>query len=322
MPVISRGHPNLHWWLGLSKVISKIRPDIVILDEEPYSLVAGQVLWARRRIGFGLIIYSVQNIYKRFPPPFSWIEKWSLRYADGFAAVNPTAAEVLRRKGAAGPIHLVPHAIPPQLYTPGTSEEMRRRLELRGFVIGYVGRLVPEKGVQDLLTAAKLLKSSAGEQFSVLIVGDGPSAEQLRSYANKHLPGQVVFVGQVPHEQVPQYYRCMDVLVLPSRTTSRWCEQFGRTLIEAQACGVPVVGSDSGAIPTTIAMTAGLVFPEGDTSALAELLRELMADENKRRSLAYQGRQRVLERFSDSAVASALYELILQVHAESKNGTG
>lgn len=143
--------------------------------------------------------------------------------------------------------------------------------------------------------------------LSLLIVGDGPEREALRARAEAALPGRVVFTGAVPHERVAEYYRCMDVLVLPSRTGQHWREQFGRTIIEALACGVPVVGSDSGAVPATLSLTAGLSYPEGKVSALAELLARLAASPGERAALAEKGRRRVLESFTTEAVAQALY---------------
>lgn len=318
MCVLPRGHPNLHFWLGLRRALRETSPHVIFLDEEPYSLAAAQILTAPSFGGAALVVYAKQNIFKRIPPPLSWVERTILRKADALVAVDSGAREVLESKGARGPIAVIPHCIEPGLYEPGPSCQVRSELGLSGFVIGYVGRLVPEKGVQDLLQAVASLATRTAHDFSVLIVGDGPERERLRAYADRALPGRVLFVGSVPHIDVPRYYRCMDVLVLPSRTAKHWREQFGRTLIEAQACGVPVIGSDSGAIPTTIAMTAGLVYPEGNPEALASRLLGLISDPARRRELAQLGRQRVLERFSDSAVAQALYEVCVEAFHRSQ----
>ena len=109
------------------------------------------------------------------------------------------------------------------------------------------------------------------------IVGDGPQRAELeRLIARRSLGDRVRLLRSVPPAEVAAQMSEMDVLVLPSRTTPVWKEQFGRVLAEAMACRVPVVGSDSGAIPEVIG-DAGLTFPEGDADALAERLGRLMA---------------------------------------------
>jgi glycosyltransferase involved in cell wall biosynthesis len=100
--------------------------------------------------------------------------------------------------------------------------------------------------------------------------------------------------------------------VLPSRTRPNWKEQFGRALVEAMACEVPVVGSDSGEIPNVIG-DAGLVFPEGDVAALAGHLRRLQDSQDMRRDLGRRGRARVLDRFTQARVAEQTYQLYRQI---------
>jgi glycosyltransferase involved in cell wall biosynthesis len=309
MTVFPRGHPNLHWWWGLGGQLASLRPNLVFLDEEPYSLAAWQTLCALRRLPAALVIYAKQNLCKPLPPPLRSIEKQALARADWLVAVEEGARVVLLRKGCTAPVSLLPHPIDTALYRPASGAQGRARLGLAGFVIGYVGRLVPQKGVLDLLEAARALRARGVGRFSLLLVGDGPQRPQLEAYAAAYLPGQVVFAGAVPHSEVPAYYNCMDVLVLPSRTTRSWQEQFGRVLLEAQACGVPVVGSDSGAIPRCIEMTAGLVFPEGDVGRLAEALERLLRDPAQRQDLARRGRERVLASFAVEAVAARLYDI-------------
>jgi glycosyltransferase involved in cell wall biosynthesis len=111
-------------------------------------------------------------------------------------------------------------------------------------------------------------------------------------------------LGQVPSTEAPNYYRRMDVLVLPSLTRPNWVEQFGRVLIEAMACGVAVVGSSSGEIPWVVG-DAGVIFPEGDAEALRGVLAGLLADGDRRGELARRGRERVLAQFTQAQIAAA-----------------
>jgi glycosyltransferase involved in cell wall biosynthesis len=112
------------------------------------------------------------------------------------------------------------------------------------------------------------------------------------------------------------FYRELDVLVVPSRTRHNWKEQFGRVIIEAMACCVPVIGSDSGAIPGVIG-DGGLIFPEDDSAALSDCLQTLMHDEGLRCQLAEKGRARVLENYTHAQVAAhtvAVYRAMLGGH--------
>ena len=101
---------------------------------------------------------------------------------------------------------------------------------------------------------------------------------------------------------MPVFYRGLDVLVLPSRTQPHWKEQFGRVLVEAMSCGVPVVGSTCGEIPHVVG-DAGCIFPEDDVPALRKVLQHLADHPELRQELGAAGRRRVLERYTMEQVA-------------------
>jgi Glycosyl transferases group 1 len=109
--------------------------------------------------------------------------------------------------------------------------------------VGHVGRLVVEKGVDVLIDAAEPL------DVQLVIVGDGPERSRLERRVAAWPPGKAVFTGAVTHQAVPDYLAALDALVLPSRSTTSWAEQFGHVLIEAMAAGVPVAGSASAPFP-------------------------------------------------------------------------
>ncbi|MDE2815299.1 MAG: glycosyltransferase, partial [Chloroflexota bacterium] len=121
----------------------------------------------------------------------------------------------------------------------------------------------------------------------------------------------------VPSSEMPAYYRTMHVCVLPSLTMPNWKEQFGRVLIEAMACGVPVVGSDSGEIPEIVGSDdedpGGRTFPEGDVEALAEILTELHGDPSLRCGYGAQGRERVLRDFTQERIAAKTVRMYRQL---------
>ncbi len=171
-------------------------------------------------------------------------------------------------------------------------------------MIGFVGRLIPAKGLRILLEAAARLTAD----FTLLIDGQGPYRADLEGTARAlGLSARLVFM-EPSHEEVPEYLACMDALVLPSYTTPQWTEQFGRVLVEAMACGVPVVGSTSGAIPSVIG-DAGLVFPERDAAALAKCLERLTTEPALREDLRRRGLERARTGFSWEHVAGLMCDV-------------
>ena len=154
-------------------------------------------------------------------------------------------------------------------------------------VIGYVGRFVPEKGLRVLTAALEALRAP----WRVFFLGGGKQEGELRTWAAKYTDDRVRVVTGVPHDRVAQYVCAMDILAAPSQTTRSWKEQFGRMLIEAMACGVAVVGSDSGEIPFVIG-DAGEVVGETDVPGWTRTLGLLLENPARRAELAARGRER------------------------------
>jgi glycosyltransferase involved in cell wall biosynthesis len=308
VPIHLNGNFHLHYYPTLQREIRAFRPHIVHIDEEPYNVAAWQALHGARRNGARALFFSWQNITRRYPPPFAWGERWLLQNVDYALAGTQSAADVWREKGYGGPLAVVPQfGIDPQLFQPTERPQ-------RPFTIGYIGRLVPEKGILDLLHAARDL---AGE-WRLRIVGSGPQQTSLRQAADAlGITERITWVNWVPSTQMPEQYAQLDTLVLPSRTRPNWKEQFGRVLVEAMASGVPVIGSDSGAIPGVIG-AAGRVYPEGAIQALRRHLTELQVQPDTHAQLRTSGRERVLRHFTHASVAQAsvrAYTEITQRHS-------
>jgi glycosyltransferase involved in cell wall biosynthesis len=189
--------------------------------------------------------------------------------------------------------------VDPERFSPGHS--------VKGppWVIGYLGRLVEQKGLLTLLEAVARLEVD----WRLELIGRGPLRAQLESRADElGVADRLIFHDQVPSGDIPATLRGLHTLVLPSLTRSFWKEQFGRALVEAMACGIPVIGSDSGEIPRVIGH-AGLVIPEGDAEALTDALQRLFADDSLRADLAERGRARVLERYTHERIAEQTVRL-------------
>ncbi|KAB2862259.1 MAG: glycosyltransferase family 4 protein, partial [Anaerolineae bacterium] len=125
-------------------------------------------------------------------------------------------------------------------------------------------------------------------------------------------------VGLVPSVEMPSHLQQLDALVIPSRTLPNWKEQYGRVIIEAMASEVAVIGSDSAAIPDVVGH-AGLIFPENDVQQLACHLRQLMEDRDYCISLGKQGRQRILENFTQAQIAAQTVTVYREMLNSSQN---
>ncbi len=162
----------------------------------------------------------------------------------------------------------------------------------------FLGRLVPDKGLHTLLEALAHLPAPVQRTLSLDIFGRGdPGYEaRLRAQAQQSpMAPQIRFHGQIPHERVPRALAGRHVLVFPSE----WPEPFARTVLEAMAAGLAVVGSTAGGTPEILVeKETGLLFPPGDAQALASQLLRLAQDEPLRRQIAAQGQRRVLQHFT------------------------
>ena len=302
LPALFHGHNHLHVYRGLRPLLDAERPDLVHADEEPYSAVTGQIaaLCASRRVPF--LFFAWQNLDKRLPLPFRALRRGVFSRAAGGICGTARAAAVLRRAGYEGPVAVIPQmGVDPEHFRP--SPAMRARVRARlgvsedTVLIGFVGRLVREKGVALLLEAA-----SGIEGAHVLVIGGGPEEDALQARATAlGIADRARFTGVVPSSTVADWLTALDVLAQPSLTTPGWAEQFGRTLVEAMASGVAVVGSASGEIPEVIG-DAGLVVREGSVAALRDALIRLVEGEEARRRLGATGRARVLDRFTQDSV--------------------
>lgn len=277
------------------------RPQVVHVEEEPDSVALLQMALMKRLFAFKLVFFTWENIFRSRLS--SILERFNLAASDWAVAGSGQARDVLLRKGFSRPITVLPQlGVDGEEFRPQPAGHLRESLGLSAFTIGYLGRLVAEKGLLLLLEAVAGLK----EDYRFLLLGGGPLKERLKARAQElEVDQKVLFLPPLRHEEVPPYLNCLDVLVLPSLTTPQWREQFGHVLIEAMACQVPVVGSDSGAIPEVVG-DAGLLFKEGDVVELRRRLERLMEDPSLRAELGRRGRSRVLARFTHRVIAEEL----------------
>lgn len=301
-------HPNLFLYdpRPIWRALGDGSWDVIDIHEEPFSLAAAQVLLLRglRRVRTPFVLYSAQNIAKRYPIPFRWIERWTLHRAAGVSVCNSAAGRILRRKGLRGVVAEIPLGVDVEHFSP------RERAAPQGALrVGYVGRLAAHKGVRTLVDVLAELP-----QCELVLVGSGPDESALRARAQRTgVLDRVEFRGHVAGDALAETYREFDVLAVPSLTTPGWVEQFGRVVIEAMASGVPVVASRSGALPDVVGSAGRLAEPDAVDSWVAAL-EELSQDQNLWLQLRERGLARA-QQFTWGAVADGMQNLYREARA-------
>jgi glycosyltransferase involved in cell wall biosynthesis len=321
LPIWLNGQHHLHFYGGLRQVLQRLRPAVLHIDEESFNLATYLAMRAGRAVGARCCFYNWANIDRRYPLPFSYFERYNLRHACHAIAGNQEAATIIRRHGFRGPISVIPQfGVDETMFAPVLAQHAasdgvvgtQRAASLRdSFTVGFLGRLVVEKGVLDLVEALAGLPNAV----RLVLIGDGVLRGAIEQRARAlGLAERIVITGSLPSTAIPEILRGLDVLALPSHTRPNWKEQFGRALIEAMSSGVAVVGSDSGEIPNVIG-DAGMIVPEGNVAALREAIARLYNDRPFHAELCKRGRRRVLEHFTQTAIARrhvAVYHSMLE----------
>ena len=229
------------------------------------------------------------------------METWVLNQTHVMFSGSHGAEAVFRNKGFSGPSVILPAGVDTEFYHPGaptSALQDKLRDQSEQVLLGFLGRIVEEKGLMTLLHGLKLIQDLP---WKLVLVGNGAYENEVDKIAQQlNLADRIQRLGYIPHEQAPQYLAAFDILMLPSETRPNWKEQFGRVIIEALACGTPVLGSDSGEIPHLIQATGGgLTFAEGQPEALANQLRSLILEPAIRDRLSAQGRNTVLNHYTN-----------------------
>lgn len=283
---------------GLVAAIREAQPDyVIVLDEGlyPNTLMAGAAV---RLAGLKVpvVFYGFENINQM--PPWGWLKaegirvllpflRKSVRYllldkglqflrkqwVAGGLVSYVECEEVIRQGGWDVPLKEQWWGVDTGLFTQAALQTQEHpdawQVKPTQRIIGFVGRFVPEKGVLDLLQALGPL----GADYVLVCIGGGPQETELREQAQSlGVAKQLRILPPMPASALAEHIAAMDILALPSHTEQFWKEQYGRVLVEAMAAGVPVIGSDSGAIPYVIG-DARRVFAEGDIAGICKAVK-------------------------------------------------
>jgi glycosyltransferase involved in cell wall biosynthesis len=174
-------------------------------------------------------------------------------------------------------------------------------------VIGYVGRLIPVKGV-DLLATAFREVSRVVPNARLLIVGSGEKADLIRSILREESVRSIVHMeSDVPHQRLADWYRAMNLFVMPSRY-----ENFSNAILEALACGVPVLTSDVGGNRIVAKAVGGFLFQENSVPSLTMSLRNVIESSQDMKAQGLFGAEYVRRKYSWAASAECLEHIITE----------
>lgn len=306
------GAEQYYWYLSTDLGLRRFQPYILCVEQGAGAFSYTQSLLYRNLYAprAKAVFFTWWNLPYRTRWPLSAIERFNLSQSQGAVAGNHAAAAILREHGYIGPLVVLPQlGVDANEYHPRDSRELRQELGLERFTVGYTGRFVEEKGIRILLEAL----AGADFDFQLLMLGRGPLESEIRAFAAaRGWADRLKIVSGVGHSEIARYQNCMDVMVVPSLTRPSWKEQFGHVIVEAMACEVPVIGSDSAEVPRVIG-EAGLVTPEGDIMALRAALNRVAASPELRRQLGEAGRKRVIKNYTNEIIARQLVAFFRQL---------
>lgn len=308
-------------------LLQSFKPDIIQVEQGVKSLAYAQLITLNQflKLGAKNVLFTWWNIPYHLKFPLAWLESYNLHHTDGLIGGNQDAVNILRSHGYQQKAMVMPQlGVDETLFYPQDQSTLRQSLGLNkeDFVIGYIGRFVREKG---LLTLLESLARITDQAWKLLLVGRGEFKAVLQQAAHQQgISDRLIWVENVAHDQVVNYVNAMQVLVLPSETSHAqigltakdWKEQFGHVLIEAMACKIPVIGSDSGEIPNVIG-EAGLIFLEGQSHELTICLKKMIEQADWREVLAQKGYERVIKNYTNQALAQRLLDFYKNILTEN-----
>lgn len=267
-----------------------------------------------RRLGLPCAISAHGSDIHTHPLRSKKIHKFTrktIAEADQLLAVSTDLANSIQRlENPRNPIRVVYNGIDLDLFQPILPKaDLRRLLRLpeKGIGICFAGRITRDKGVQELMSAFESL-SDANPTIWLLIIGGGPLKEALRLKLNT-LNNRVFFAGQVPHDEMVKYLNAADIFVMAS-----YKEGASLVVLEAMACGLPVVATSVGIVPElAIGNICGFVIPARETYPLTSALQGLIRDEELRLRMGKAARDTIVARFESSSTAALLTRVYEQM---------
>ena len=292
-----RGH-NALFNRGVARSLSVAKPDAILCGGYNY-LASWQALrWARKR-GVPFLLWSESNLQdmragSRF---IEFLKREFLRRCSGFVVPGRSALEYLRAHGIKeSDIFKAVNAVDNDRFSRAAAVAQENAVQLRSELslptryFLFVGRLVREKGIFELLAAYASLEEDLRADVGLVFVGDGPSRSALEAEAASVARGVIKFVGFAHQEQLPAYYTLAEMLVLPTYT-----DTWGLVVNEAMACGLPVILSEAAGCAADLLTQDwnGQIIPTRNVAALASAMRDLASRPDRCAAMGLNSRSRI-----------------------------
>jgi glycosyltransferase involved in cell wall biosynthesis len=292
---------HLFFYTKIEKLLKSGNYDLIYIWEEPYIYSGFQIARLAKKYKIPYVFSTFQNINKKYPFPFSFIENYVSKNSSGWIPHANLVKETLLSRGySERNCKLITMGVSKNRFFPEEAKRTIKRgeLGLTKVTLCFMGRLIEDKGISVLIQAL----GQVNFDWQLLVLGVGPEKETIVEWArNINKIHDVKFI-HAKHDLVPDYLRCADILVAPSQTTGKWKEQFGRMIIEAFASKVAVIGSTSGEIPHVIG-DCGIIVDEKNVTEWKEKIEFLLKENVKREELAKAGLDRFLENFESLKIA-------------------
>jgi glycosyltransferase involved in cell wall biosynthesis len=307
---IVRGRYDLSSWTDLTGLRALVKSFDLVNTGDPWWFFSGQV--ARICAEFEKPLVTVvwetlpKTVFELFPPYASNARSVD-RATSAYIAMTKRAQERFREHGGVGTaVYQVYPGVDLEEFKPGPLSNHDVKTIL------FLGRPTAEKGIFDLVQAFRILNKQM-KNIELLIVGSGPAMDAV----NRILPRNSRLLGHVPHSSIPEILAGADVFCMPSRMryllrVPIWEEQFGYGAVEAMASGLPVVGTQTGALPEVLGPHNFIAEP-GNPVVLAAALRHLLSDENLRIELGKANRRRTEQLFDVRKQGDQISKVMMKV---------
>ncbi|MGM0609126.1 MAG: glycosyltransferase, partial [Candidatus Muiribacteriota bacterium] len=251
-----------YFFPGLYREIKKFKPDIIDIIEEPYSFITIYTILCKKivRSKAKVSFFSAQNLLKKYPFPFSYFQKLVFKYSDFAFPVSQEVAEVLKKHGYKKNYCVLPLGTDIDKF----KAERNYQSAPEKIKVGFAGRFEKVKGIHILLKAIKM-KEFRNVEF--LLAGKGSLEEEITKETKNY--SNIKIINNLSHEKMPDFYKNIDILIVPSLTAKNWKEQFGRVVVEGMAAGCIVITSDSGE-PKNLLNDNRFVYTENSHHDLTE----------------------------------------------------
>jgi glycosyltransferase involved in cell wall biosynthesis len=295
---------------GLKAALEQVCPDVVLCGGYSY-LASWQLLWRARRkhLPFMVWVESTARDSRRRHFLVESLKSSFMKHCEAFVVAGKSSRDYVKGLGAAEErIFTAPDAVDTEFFAEradfirADAAAARKALGLPPRFFLFVGRLVPEKGVFDLLQAYDALAPNLRSEVGLVFVGNGPAGAELQRRAASINPGAVQFTGFAQREQLPVYYALADVLIFPTHS-----DPWGLVVNEAMACALPVIASSAAGCVEDLVKDHhnGRVISPRDIHQLTGAMNELATSAEAREKMGQCSRDRI-QQYSPEACAAGI----------------